>query len=171
MNETKITIESTPTSSKDFFERMRLKDRYYEEHYILGFFRDAYHFVFWGFPRRVGDLKRNIKHSFQRMFKGHDETAIWGLDSYLTDIALPVLKIYRSNGHGYPILDGFDNETSEEQRQEWNRRLDVMINSFQLMKDEDSDYDTHDHAYYAAHNKEIQDGLNLFAQHYRNLWD
>ena len=52
-------------------------------------------FIRYGICNRLDNLKNEIKWGFQRMFRGYDDTAKWGLDTYLGDIALPVLKYLR----------------------------------------------------------------------------
>jgi len=174
MNTEKITIESTPVSSKDFFAGMREKERYYEKHYIQGFFRDTYHFLFWGIPRRIEDGIRAVRFAWQRVFRGYSDDAVWGLDSYLTDIVLPVLKQYRKDKRGIPFVDGFEDKPFEDQVVEWNRILDVMINSFQKMYDEDNgdgNWIIHNKEWHIENNRQIQEGLQYFGRYYRNLWD
>ncbi len=156
--------------SYSFTEQYKKRRQWEKDHKFLTFFKDAYNYVIYGIPNRLGDLKRKIKWGFQRMFRGYDDTAIWNLDSYVTEIALPVLKWYKKYGHGLPW-----NEEVEPQRsfttEEWNDVLDKMILSFQLIHDEDEDFQSHDTEWYTEHNNQIQEGLNLFAKYYRNLWD
>lgn len=162
---------------EEFKNKMEEERLYYKKHYIQGFFRDFYHFILWGFPRRVGDVIRETKWGFQRMFRGYDDTAYWGLDGYITDIALPVLKWMRKESSGYPVIKGFEEKTSEEQQVEWNRILDKMILAFQELHDEDYmegnwDFKENPSAEkWDEHFKVVKEGLELFATHYRGLWD
>ena len=59
----------------------------------------------------------------------------------------------------------------DEQLKEWDKILDKMILSFQLMKDEDMDFEHHDTKYWKAHHKKVKEGLGLFAKYFRGLWD
>ena len=144
-----------------------------KQHWFLASFRNFFYFIWYRIPNRLGDMWREAKWGFQRMFRGYDETAGWGLDSYITDISLPVLKKMRKEANGYPVVPGFEEKTSEEQQAEWNRILDLMIRSFTLLKEEDNDYEIHLHSkeWYEENNRSIQEGLILFGTHLRSLWD
>lgn len=80
----------------------------------------------------------------------------WNLDITFAKYILPRLKYYKSHAHGYPPSITWD---------EWMEILNKMIKSFELVLEDD----------YLFCNKEksdvIQEGLNLFAEYYRNLWD
>lgn len=155
---------------EDFIKKMKEEDQYYKEHYIQGYFRDSYHFLFWGIPRVINEWRYEVIYAWERVFKGFDRTAYWNLDSYITNIALPVLKWYRTNGSGYPVLEEVKDKSSEEQQQAWNDALDKMINAFQAMKNFDNCIDI-ENINYEEHNKIVSDGLHFFAKHFRGLWD
>lgn len=155
----------------NYMESVAKQGEYDLKHPIRTFFRDSYYFVFWGIPRNIGDAWRSIKWGFQRVFRGYDDTAIWSLDNYLTRIALPVLKHYRANKHGIPLIEGMENDPFEKQEAEWNRILDVMINAFQIMHDEDTDFKVRSDEDYKERSRQIEEGLAYFAKHYRGLWD
>ena len=128
-------------------------------------------FIIYGICNRLDNLKNEIKWGFQRMFRGYDDTAKWGLDTYLGDIALPVLKYLRNNKCGIALVEGFEDKSFEEQEKAWNDVLDKMIKSFQLIKDDDFDTEVHPIEWYKEHQEQIQEGLQLFARYYQNLWD
>ena len=128
-------------------------------------------FIRYGICNRLDNLKNEIKWGFQRMFRGYDDTAKWGLDTYLGDIALPVLKYLRNNKCGIAFVEGFEDKSFEEQEKAWNDVLDKMIKSFQLIKDDDFDTEVHPIEWYKEHQEQIQEGLQLFARYYQNLWD
>jgi len=138
------------------------------------------------FPYRVwyqsGELYRRIKWGFQRMFRGYDDTAYWGLDGYLTDIALPVLKWLRAHGHGLPWNQESTEATSHTQ-ESWNALLDKMILAFQIMHDNDysdptslgaPDISVDKDAYWKWHEErraKVDEGLKWFAKYFQSLWD
>ena len=110
---------------------------------------------------QLQDYYHRVKYAYQRAFKGFDETAYWGLYSYITDIALPVLKFYRS-GKGisaYPCVEGINN------REDWEKALDKMIKSFEIIKKDEYVVD------WKIEKKITDEGLQLFAKHFRSLWD
>ena len=107
------------------------------------------------------DMLYKIKWAYQRAVRGYDDTAFWSLNSYLTDIALPVLKRYRKEKSGYP--------STLESKEEWDKILDKMIRAFQLMHDDD--YTGIPVSSWGERQKEIDEGLALFAKHYQSLWD
>lgn len=114
----------------------------------------------------------NIRHGFQRMFRGYDDTAYWGLNSYLTDIVLPVLKRYRKNKVGIPMIDGFTGDGDFEQMKvTWNGMVDKMIRAFQIMYDADHGLLPGNRWATDEENKEIDEGLAIFAKYFHNLWD
>lgn len=157
--------------SQDFFEQMKKEREFYKKHYIRGFFRDTYHFIIWGIPRRFKDLCNSLQWAWQRVFRGYDDRAYWALDACITDIALPVLKQYREGCHGYPVIEEMEGKTWEEQKEIWNSMLDKMILAFQTIRDDDMDCEVHDEAYYHEQHRKIQEGLLLFGKHLRSLWD
>jgi len=156
---------------EDFQKQQREHEELRKKHFIQSFFISIYDFFRYRICHIIDDAKYEVKWGFQRMFRGYDDTAFWSLDRYLLDIILPVLKEYRENGHGIAIVDGFEEKPFEEQEKEWHRILDSMINSFQMLKEDDEDFVIHDKEWYEKHYQQIQEGLQLFAKHYQTLWD
>ena len=157
--------------SKDFFEQMRQEELYYKQHYFQGFIRNTYHFLFWGLPRRFKDGCRALKHAWQRVFRKYDNTAVWDLHIYLASIALSVLISYRKDGQGIPgCIEGFENKPFVDQQKEWDRILGCMITSFQMILDDDMDFEVHEAEWYVEQNKKIQEGMKYFCFYYRSLW-
>lgn len=99
--------------------------------------------IFYYFPK---DTYFRIRHGFW-------PKQWWNFKSELAIHILPILKYYRKNTSGYPIIT-----TNEE----WKIILDKIINSFQLIADQDDG---------PAKKEEINEGLTLFAKYYQNLWD
>lgn len=107
--------------------------------------------------RRIGDFFRSIKHAFQRVYRGYDDTAYWDLQYYIAEIALPVLKDYRKDDY-----KGIPCDLSEE---EYNEKLDMMIEAFHLIIKDDC---TAEH--WERDHEKIQKGLKEFAKYYQSLW-
>ena len=90
-------------------------------------------------------LRKDLKQN------GFDKSECWNLDITIAKFILPRLKYFRETTISYPHttigLDG------------WHEILDKMIYSFdEILKDDSTDQD------------KIQEGLELFAKYYVNLW-
>ena len=110
---------------------------------------------------KIKDLIREIKFGFQRMFRGYDDTAYWGLDTYLAEMLVPIMTWYRDNDP-HMMLKNAEKEdyyTEEEQTEIYNKMIfafkAVNRNNYNL---EETDLD------------KIEEGLHLFAEHYRGFW-
>jgi hypothetical protein len=155
----------------NYLEQKKKKEEWEKNHKILSFFESCYWFLRYGIKNRVCDGWREVKWGFQRMFRGYDDTAYWSLHSYITDIALPVLEWMKKNGHTISIVEGHVTDTFAEKEKAWYDTLDKMIKSFQLLKDDDIDCEVHNREWYHEKDRQIQEGLELFAKYYRTLWD
>ena len=110
-----------------------------------------------------------------------DDFDVWSLDHTLSTIIHPALVRLKEIKHGYPQLfeDGMvtphhwdrqlhfdfidENVENEFLIKKWDDILDKMIYSFgKIMED---DYFDHEEW------EKIQEGLDLFAKYYFNLWD
>jgi hypothetical protein len=155
----------------DYLEQKKKKEEWEKKHKILSFFEQCYWYIRYGIWNEAGEAYREIKWGFQRMFRGYDDTAYWSLYSYITDISLPVLKWMKENGHSIGTIEGSKEGTFEEQELAWYNTLDKMINSFQLLKDDNTDCEMHDKEWYQKQHKDVQEGLELFAKYFQTLWD
>jgi len=97
-------------------------------------------------------MKAHRKH-----YKNHgwDPTETWNLDITIAKFVLPRLKYLKENTHGYPA-----SITSEE----WDGILSKIILMFSLTIEENID-NTEESA------QQAKEGLQLFAEYYRHLWD
>lgn len=100
-------------------------------------------------------ILQRIKFAYQRVTRYYDDSAIWNLDIYITSIAIPVLRHYRENGHGFP---------TGMKENEWNKILDKMITAFEI-------YLSDDYRIKEKKFKQMEEGLALFAKHFHQLWD
>lgn len=84
---------------------------------------------------------------------------IWGLNYTLAKYILPRLKRFKEVCCSYPC------ELTET---EWKEILNKMIWSFQyIIKNDESN----ELLEIMKENEQCQEGLNLFAKYFRNLWD
>ena len=124
-------------------------------------------------------------HRKNRAFNIHiDDFDVWSLDYTLACIIHPALVRLKETKHGYPELweDGmvthhnwdrqlhfdFIDEDVETKylMDKWDTIMDKMIYSFEQIV-EDKLFDITDQKQL----DEIQEGIDLFAEHYTSLWD
>ena len=94
----------------------------------------------------------------------------WNMDHDLADLIKRALINFRNyKRHGIPGCFRMDpkneNKTQEELESIWNNMLDKMIKSWDIMSMEDSS------SRYLDHQKEVDDGLQLFIDYFGYLWD
>ena len=139
----------------------------YSKDHIIWFFR--YGLWNWLSPHRMKN--RFIKHPWQRLTRGFDDSELWSLDYTVSKFVLPRLKEFRKDLMGTPaqFLPDKWPITDEEEKaaiKAWEDTIDKMIHAFELhLKDGEGEllelpqYD------------EIDEGMALFAKYYMNLWD
>lgn len=117
-------------------------------------------------PRFFKDTWYEVKWGFQRMFRGYDDRMYFSTYHEIAKIMIPVLKWYKEHKTGYGWMEHFKEDISmADMEKEWNDAYLKMAVAFQLLFDDNE-------ATWAGTNEEvIQDGLQLFATHFRNLWD
>lgn len=87
---------------------------------------------------------------------------LWDLDVNLAMVILPALVKFRKSATCYPSEYGNPTLNDELSMQNWKNDLDTMIKSFK----ECITYDYHDY----NRSQEWQRGIDLFAKHYKDLW-
>ena len=97
------------------------------------------------------EKKYNKKLRKELKQNGFDKSECWNLYITIAKFILPRLKYFRETTISYPDNDkGMDG---------WHEILDKMIYSFdEILKDDSTDQD------------KIQEGLELFAKYYTDLW-
>lgn len=105
---------------------------------------------------RITNAYDEVRWAIQRARRGYDDTTRWGLYCTVTDISLPVLVWMKENARGYPA--------QLNSMEEWQEILGKMITAFEIIKRDD--WEEQD-----KRQKELQEGLDLFAKYFRNLWD
>ena len=81
---------------------------------------------------------------------------VWNTDNTLAKLIVPRLKAFKAlDKHGYcPAFKG---------EREWNNAIQKMIDAFELLE--------HITSYTDEEEQIIDEGLELFSKHFRNLWD
>lgn len=109
-------------------------------------------------PSLIND-QRQARWTLERQEQGFDSTELWSLFYTITKFILPRLKAFRDSPGGYPMFLNSE--------QEWQAIIDKMIWSFEEIE-KDACVDVKD---IVAHEERIKEGLNLFAQYFRHLWN
>ena len=100
---------------------------------------------------KIGD-KHYEKNLNQIKNRGFSDSELWGLDSTIAAFILPRLTHFKKVNNGFPL-----NLTPES----WDQILDKMINAFEIVTSKEG---------WNRDNKEVKEGLTLFAEYFRDLW-
>ena len=106
-----------------------------------------------------------IKLIARNILWGFNPRDIWSLDVALSKWLIPRLKKLKETKKGVPIIKGFDPSTEsglEKMDKEWGDRVDKMVRAFEIIRDEESLNKT---------SAEVEEGLDLFREHFHDLWD
>ena len=121
---------------------------------------------------------------------------LWNVDTTLAAVIFPVLKRFRETTHSFAEVDDDDLKYADEEvrkpldtvdlderharfQQRWYAVLDVMVFAFDFINRqweiEEAFYARNptlvEHEAFMAEKDKVQFGLNMFAKHYRSLWD
>lgn len=144
------------------------------------------HHVIYSSPQMIiSDWFYEIKYAWQRVFRGWDDTVLWGIDDWVSGVMLEVLpefkkiklkipstclpKDYHENENNYS-----DDENSKIQNDAvklWDRELDIMIDGFKAYKQM---HELHGWKTIDEHHeleKRLVKGLQKFSEYYLDLWD
>ena len=145
-------------------------------------------------PRKFDDWKYEIKWAWQRVFKGYDDRATWGFDSWVSEYAPKILRDMKSFVHGYPSNSfGKKKKGDIQSVKEWKGVIEKIAKGFdaansiqnnEYMKkvklkkprkdmfgnDSYTDY-KFDKKKHDKLMKNFDEGMKLFHKYYFNLWD
>jgi hypothetical protein len=106
---------------------------------------------------------RECKLLWQRRVRGWDDSDTYSLDGTIAKFILPRLKRFKEVNNGVPNV--FCSQGTDIGGKIWDSRLDKMIRAMELViKNHDTGIITQEEA------EEITWGLNLFGQHFMDLW-
>lgn len=150
-------------------KRHKIEQEWNRRHPVLAFIKDMRYWPYRFWSRSGDKYRQYLKWPIQRAVRGFDDRAYWGLDSYIGEIALPVLEEYIKTKPGVPVLPSLKEDQSnwDEVTKEWNLIMQKMHRAFYLMKEDDNcrmDYTP-------ENMKAIDEGLELFGKYLRALWD
>lgn len=118
--------------------------------------RNPHKVLWYSVTRKVSSTRLRIKWAFQRMFRGYDDRAYWGLDTYIAGIVIPTLKYIKEKKNGIPYIKEVENFDEKE----WDKILDkIMLAMTYILNDEGYKYDD-----------KIEEGLKLFGEYFQRLW-
>ena len=104
---------------------------------------------------------REEKYKAQRIERGFDNSELWSLDYTIARFIHPRLVEFKKDLHGWPGgLESFE---------VWTEILDKMILAFSYLADDEEHFISMEHE--NMKNDKIDEGLKLFAEYYRGLWD
>lgn len=102
-------------------------------------------------------IRRSIRLAVQRFRRGWDDSETWSLDYTTACFMLPRLRRFREIRKSYP-----NGLTSEE----WDAILDEMIFAMNYIVRCENEWVSYDQ----DEAERVQKGLELFGEHFRNLW-
>lgn len=122
--------------------------------------------------KELPDIPRYIKHAFQRIRHGYDDTDSWDIFSFFLDTMKPLLEQYRKEHYGTPCLHGYEEDYTNTEK-EWDSIVDRMIFLLGEMDEtnhiEKDDYLTKDYDKYMDECKD--EFFQLFSKYFYCLWD
>mgnify|MGYP001560384347 FL=1 len=105
------------------------------------------------------------KYFWQRGMRGYADCDVWGIDSYIVQIMIPMLKEMKRISHGHP-----GNITAEK----WDEELDIMTKGFEAAERmlDFSKYPDGD--WVKSYNKDekiFKKNMKVFISRFFDLWD
>lgn len=108
-------------------------------------------------------IPRPIKHLYQKITRGWSDDDLWSLDLTIARFAAPRLRELQKNPVGWP-------DQHFKTCEDWEDAIGKMARAFELIIEENDTYPAWWGEGTAPEYKEIEDGLDLFRQHFRDLW-
>jgi len=117
---------------------------------------------------KLSTYSRPVRFFFQRRRRGFDESELWSLDYTFARLMRPRLRAFidEFGGRSVPSFLG-ENIAIEERSEEWLEILRKIHRALELMESCES-------AYYTLseqEHEEVSEGLKLFSEHIRDIWD
>jgi len=115
----------------------------------------------WNFWYFFKDLPNNIKWFFQRGWRGYADCDVWNFDCYFLSIAIPALKMFKSEMSGHPHVLTYE---------EWKNIIQEIIDGFEA-GEKARDEIIADENDLKKLNKKFKKATNLFAKWFWHFWD
>ncbi len=100
---------------------------------------------------------RKIKYCYQCLTRGWSDRDTWSLDNTIAKFVLPRLKRFKDLNIGFPCTHSWE---------EWNKVLDDMIYAMEIVSDDVLNYTADEKVDW----NRVNNGLELFGKHFRDLW-
>lgn len=115
-------------------------------------------------PRWFRNTRYKIRSAYQRVFRGYDDSMVWGFCEVFPEMMVKILTQLEKNRYGYP---------SALTDKQWSKILNQMIDGFKAV-DEKEELDFKPNEYLEKikpYDKRINRALELFKEHFFSLWD
>jgi hypothetical protein len=113
------------------------------------------YYLIWAPRNAVRNTWMRIKHTWQRAFRGYDDSAYWSLDWYIARIAAPVLEVMIKRSPGYP---------ADITPEEWGEILRKIHKAMKIISEESLCFRTDEQE------KAVEEGTALLGKWFIHLW-
>jgi len=167
-----------------------LEDRFDDWIYCYPRLKKIYLFFYRKINKIFFDIPREIKWFFQRIFRGYDDTVAWSFYWYfIHTIRNPFkffVKNYKKHGIGCPGEFFDSNAKNNDECKEWVNLLEKIEKAFDMLYDKEEFNESYEKTVYGKdgmkiekfntkkaeeYDRQIQEGLDLFAKHLAGFWD
>lgn len=139
---------------------------------MFDFFRYRISFIY-------KDVRFELKSAWLRVFRGYDNSAVWGHHYWHSEVTAKILRQLAKNKIGCPH-EFFDKTKPDKECDAWTKVLIEMAEGFEAAIEMDNTYiENPDGSYNHEETKRKQDelkkkfdrGMELYHKHYLGLWD
>lgn len=116
-------------------------------------------------PRFCRDIRWKMKAVWHRIFRGYDDSMLWGLSDSLPPVIIAALDYMIENLNGWP-------SAKVKTFNEWKKILKEMRKGFMAINRlNHMDYNFRNKKQLNRLEAEAEKGLKLFVEYYFHLWD
>ena len=121
---------------------------------------------------RIQNALLEIKWAYQRVVRGYDDTAVWSLVDYLSDI-IPVItrKLKNGNCYSFQLPSVYGKRTGDDKYNKWHEILEDIAIGFEANAKIREEIVIKGDAEYEELNKLWKKGSKLFIKYFNELWD
>lgn len=151
----KIDFESVFSSQEEFNEK-------FPPMYTQSFAEDVYDFFVYTIPRVIREFRFEVKMRYQMLTRGYTDRNVWNMYHDVAKLNIKLLTELRNSHFGSP---------SNLTEAKWNKVLDKMILGFQSVIDIENLEVNYTSKEYKKLEKQRKEGMELYVEYYRDLWD
>lgn len=147
--------------------------------YMITWYEEIYYW-FWRRWDFIRNIPKELKWFFQRGYRGYADCDIWSLHEYLSEWMPKAIRQLKNDQTGCPS-DLFDSKKKNNECWKWHEILEKIALGFEadnkIMNHEyitwtkDIKIKKYDKKKLKKLEKQMKDGLELFAEHYQGFWD